>query len=174
MGGSGDIGDLKMKNKTKLSIVISIIFLMLILPVFAEEQTRDETQQTLEAPTLTAPEDYKYIPRNAFFSYTWDEVQGADSYVLQLSTDSFTNTVTDHERQTNSFYSSLQGSYTTESPYYWRVKSISGKVESPWSETRHITTIRTGEENQNNLEAPTLVSPEDYEYVSRDTFFNYR
>ena len=129
---------------------------LLFLLVFCLYQITANAQLTT-APTLTAPDNgaVNVAPTPTF---TWDALDGANSYYLQVATDSlFANTVI------NLFvYDSLR--YTPTVPlspatlYYWRLQGFSQSEGGPWSETRSFTTIEITMNTDGAVEIPATSS----------------
>jgi len=92
----------------------------------------------LAKPNLLQPtNDITIAPTDV--NFTWQPVNGAESYDLKVSKDStFATTVVDETSITaNSFeYKSLE----KETKYYWQVKSNSTKNLGQWSEIKRFTT----------------------------------
>lgn len=108
-------------------------------------------------PTLISPADGTLTYNGNYPTFEWAPVAGADSYVFEYSED-------------NSFASSTQEmAYAplvdfdefTFGTYYWRVKSVTGGVDSSWSPTWTFIV--------SPLDIPTLVSPADGT-TSTDTY----
>jgi hypothetical protein len=108
----------------------------------------------LASPTLSSPVD-NYLGTSLTPTLYWNVVDGAESYRLQVSTNSnFTSLVYNGISTTSS--QTLSGlSYNTV--YYWRVCARSGQGDSSaWSSVWSFKT---------KLEAPTLNSPNDGSYA---------
>ncbi len=92
----------------------------------------------LAKPNLLQPtNDLTIAPRDV--NFTWQPVNGAESYDLKVSKDStFATTVVNESGITaNSFeYKSLE----KETTYYWQVKSNSSKNLGQWSDVKRFTT----------------------------------
>lgn len=85
----------------------------------------------------------------------WQEVEGADSYNVQLSgNDTFTELIVDQTNVIGTSYNVVGLSY--ETTYYWRVSAENSDGTSDWSAVWSFTT-RT--EQTDPLDAPTLSSP---------------
>lgn len=92
----------------------------------------------LAKPNLIQPINETEIAPTSV-NFTWQPINGAESYELKLSKDStFSTTVVNEENITqNTFeYKSLE----KETKYFWQVKSNSNKNLGQWSEVRVFTT----------------------------------
>lgn len=92
----------------------------------------------LAKPNLLQPINESEISPTAV-NFSWQQVNGAESYDLKVSQDStFATTVVNESGITaNSFeYKSLE----KETTYYWQVKSNSSKNLGQWSEIKRFTT----------------------------------
>ena len=69
--------------------------------------------------------------------FEWSAVSGADGYVLQIATDAaFTQNLMEEDVTGASF---TPAAALADDTYYWRVKTVSGADESPWSEVWSVT-----------------------------------
>ena len=94
-------------------------------------------------PVLLTPEN-EAIDIPIIETFSWEPVQGADSYELQVSTDdAFTNLIVDETGLVEtSFDDTLPSGETT---YFWRVNASNGSGTGDWSETWSFTTeVLTG------------------------------
>jgi subtilisin family serine protease len=96
---------------------------------------------TLSAPTLLSPTD-RVTGASRTPTVSWNTVQGATTYDLQVSNSSaFTTTVIDQKSiaQTSFNISSVLAGRTL---YFWRVRSVSNGIAGPWSTALRFTTVR--------------------------------
>lgn len=92
----------------------------------------------LQAPTLLLPENNSMNVSTSPNLY-WNEVEGADSYHLQVSINpAFSSLEVDNENITETNIQLTELAPSTQ--YYWRVKTITAGNESNWSESRTFTT----------------------------------
>ncbi len=104
-------------------------------------------------PALTFPAD-KSTDISINTDLVWQQVDGADSYHVQLSkSGEFTDPIVDEEGVTDTHYQLSSLDYETE--YFWRVSAKSGNDYSKWS---NVWSFKTGAESI-DLTAPVLVSP---------------
>ena len=108
----------------------------------------------LPSPKLISPEDNKIgVPINP--TYTWESIPNTENYLIEVSTSLEFQDIVFSQTVTSSTFES--GTYThnelltPSTTYYWRMKAMSDKSESRWSEYNQFTTV-TG--------APTLIYPE--------------
>lgn len=90
-------------------------------------------------PILTQPENGGIeIPLSVDFE--WEDVQGADTYQLQIAKDiGFTELITDESGILTSSFNVTLPEYGTT--YYWRVRSLNSTGESPFSGTWNFTSL---------------------------------
>lgn len=86
---------------------------------------------SLETPVLACPIDN--APVNATnVEFSWEEVDGAEEYVLQISTSiGFADIII--ETYTESNWYLCKYSFANDSTYYWRVRACSQELSSEWS-----------------------------------------
>lgn len=104
----------------------------------AWSSSRTFTVEILSPPNLTLPAD---LAENVAtpLDLSWQAVQGATSYFLEISTDNqFANTILSSDIGNNTTYSATTLSNLTQ--YYWRVKTVKDALESDWSAIRSFTT----------------------------------
>jgi hypothetical protein len=105
----------------------------------------------LLAPTLVSPSN-NIINQPISLSLTWNEVSGASTYRVQLSTSSsFSSTVVDDSTLT--LGTKAVGPLSTNTTYYWRVNAKNAGGTSAWSDVWSFTTVPPA------AGAPTLSSP---------------
>jgi hypothetical protein len=111
-------------------------------------------------PTLTSPSNgatniLYCITSTVPLVFTWSAVSGATSYNIQLDDNAdFSSPAVNTSISTNQY--SHTSDLVCATQYYWRVRSIDGFGNSPWST---IYTFTTSSCNPPQLAAPTLVSP---------------
>ena len=108
----------------------------------------------LVAPVLTNPADNAVnVAINS--NLTWNSVQGADNYIIQISLNSNFSTTLASVTQSGTSYalSNINPAYSTV--YYWRVRAKRGSEEGPLAAARSFTTEPIP------LVAPVLISPAD-------------
>ncbi|MBN2170993.1 MAG: hypothetical protein JW819_06725 [Candidatus Krumholzibacteriota bacterium] len=123
--------------------------------------------QSCSPPELIAPEDWFYIAIDDPFTIEWSEVPYADYYVLQWFTGDLENPdmVKDFVVESNTFPTSLQGTYDCADPLHWRVKTHCASGDSDWSEIRHMLTVPP------TCAPPILAAPADWFCIHIDDFF---
>lgn len=94
---------------------------------------------SLTSPIPSSPgNSAQNIPLNTTF--LWNAISGATSYQLQVATSStFTTTILNPSGITTTSYPMSGG--TTNTTYYWRVRSANATTTSSWSSTFSFTTI---------------------------------
>jgi hypothetical protein len=107
-----------------------------------------------DAPTLAGPADNATEVSLAPI-LEWNEADKADVYHVQVAeTDVFSSTLVDEDDIEQTSYTVESGILTTETEYFWRVRSISNiSGPSAWSEVRNFTTASAAPEE------PELLSP---------------
>ncbi|MDI6767009.1 MAG: T9SS type A sorting domain-containing protein, partial [Bacteroidota bacterium] len=111
-------------------------------------------------PNLTSPANgatniLDCITSTEPLKFQWSTVGGATSYGFQLDDNSdFSSPLVNTTTSSNQY--SHDSNLVCEIQYYWRVRSIDGFGNSPWSGSRSFTTSAC---NLPQLAAPTLVSP---------------
>ena len=105
------------------------------------------------APVLVSPlNNAVNVPLTP--SLDWNNVSGAASYEMQISTTSdFSIIVLDVPGLVNSGYSVPGGNLINNTLYYWRVKAHNAGGDSPWSDVWNFTTAPAPQPQ------PILVSP---------------
>jgi len=102
---------------------------------------------SLRTPTLFAPQDKSII--DLPIEFTWEMTTADAFYNFQIAYDSDFEFVLKQATlyNQNSF---ILNTAPTETWFYWRVKVVSGKLESDWSETKSflIPKVNSAEENQ--------------------------
>lgn len=109
---------------------------------------------------LIAPADGTTVRGNAV-TFTWQPVEDAESYILQVATPGFPNAsqvVIDHTIERDTSDNSLATSYSREmlpNTYEWRVKAVNSGYETPFSTNAFTLTESDGfSENTVILNAP--------------------
>ncbi|MBX3044603.1 MAG: T9SS type A sorting domain-containing protein [Ignavibacteriae bacterium] len=108
----------------------------------------------LVAPVLTAPDNNATdVQLSAILS--WNSVQGADNYQVQVSLNSNFTTTLANVTQTGLNYAISNYSPEYSTTYYWRVRPKRGSEDGPWATYRQFTTMAIP------LVAPILNNPND-------------
>lgn len=95
----------------------------------------NENEEAPTATNLTYPSDNVSIVMPTIF--TWESVAGADSYVWQIARDPvFNDVITSRETVEPQFNSSVVGNLQSNTPYYWRVKTLKTNAYDVWSTAR--------------------------------------
>ncbi len=109
-----------------------------------------------EAPTLVSPSDGA-TGVTVSPTLTWNSVNGADSYRLQVATDaSFANVIFSQSGLTGTSHQ-VTG-LDNEVQYHWRVQASNAGGAGPWSAGRNFTTEQAPVTQPT---APMLVNPQD-------------
>jgi hypothetical protein len=128
---------------------------------------RETPNDLLDTPTLIAPADMALV--NPPVEFSWNAVNGATDYRLQIATDNqFVNITLDKELTTNTY--SLNG--LMSGTYYWRVIAYTDTRTSLWSAPRQFTQ----ETDSPALVAPTLTAPANLtnlDYAPEDMTFTW-
>lgn len=114
-----------------------IFILLMMLVSTACKDVIDEVRLYEDSVDLVAPVNNAVL-NDVDVIFSWNSVDGASEYVIQIATPDFTNPnqiVTDSTLTTTSFSTTL--SVTTG--YEWRVKAINSNYETAFS-TRSLTT----------------------------------
>ena len=111
----------------------------------------------LDSPLLISPENNS--SPDAPFKFTWHQVEGATSYVVELATTSEFDNVLEHLTVTDTVASALAFSKLTHGELlYWRVQSCADSCYSGVSEVRAFTpmllTITSPADGSQDLEVP--------------------
>ncbi len=107
--------------------------------------------------TATAPPELEYPPDSSYsidttIAFSWKSVPSATTYQIQASTDEgFSNIILDKSNLTKTTKPGAPA-LSSNTHYYWRVRSYLGKSASAWSDTWVFTT---------RLRAPDLLKPSD-------------
>ncbi|GAB5464950.1 MAG: hypothetical protein Kapaf2KO_03860 [Candidatus Kapaibacteriales bacterium] len=118
----------------------------------------------VEKPILLTPENNaEFLPRDTTLS--WELSGGADSYILEVSTDNgFSNIVANENSFIPTSYDISGLDYYTI--YYWRVKATKSGTESEWSDVFQFST---------NTAPPVLIAPPNANTgVDLDTLFTWQ
>ncbi|MDH7515172.1 MAG: YCF48-related protein [Bacteroidota bacterium] len=109
--------------------------------------------QVPQAPRLLSPQnDTTRVPLSR--NMLWENVAGALTYTVQVTTDSsFTTVLYDVPNLGETRYT-VSG-LVPSTRYFWRVSATNVYGTGPWSEVWHFTTVGTAPQ------APTLLSPTD-------------
>jgi uncharacterized protein YegP (UPF0339 family) len=121
--------------------------------VTSEEQGDDISDAQVQ---LIAPSDSVTIT-SATVNFTWDAVDGAESYTLQVATPDFQNpiqVVVDEVLTTTSFQTVL-----TNGEYQWRVKAVNESSETDYSV--HSLTIDDSDSDDISDAVVVLLAPSD-------------
>jgi photosystem II stability/assembly factor-like uncharacterized protein len=92
---------------------------------------------TINTVTLLLPED-NAVDINLLPHYTWEEIRGAEKYMLQFDINANFSEPTTHI-VTTSFYQT-QFLLEKQTAYYWRLKAIQALDSTDWSTVRTFTT----------------------------------
>ena len=116
---------------------------VLVVPVMNEQRIEFINlggEVTLDAPELVSPLN-NATNLNQNLTCTWNTVENANSYVIQVATsiDFNSNDIVFQGGTENQ--DSLTLSLNTGTTYYWHVKAVAGENESDWSETRTFSTL---------------------------------
>jgi hypothetical protein len=111
-------------------------------------------EPTLDAPTLSLPLNESSGIAVEGVTLQWNTVTNANTYTLQVSTESTFGTFM--YNGSTSASSQLIESLTCETTYYWRVRASNSQVTSAWSQMWQFTTEDCPIEP---LDAPLLASP---------------
>lgn len=122
---------------------------------FSTPASNDEVE---DAPDLNTPAN-EATGISSLASFSWDEVDHATDYRLQISVNSdlsspAINTVVASDSYTVPSGSGLLGGTT----YYWRVQGLNGLGDGPWSEIRSFTTVPSFAVYFNNSNSWTTVN----------------
>lgn len=105
----------------------------------SEETSGETSDQTYSAPANVSVKS-SMSANSRTLEYSWDKVEGADKYIIQLSTtDDFTGDDLRESTTKNTQYKySIRNSsavyyYPAHRTYYFRVKAVFGNHESAWS-----------------------------------------
>lgn len=110
----------------------------------------------LAFPQLEIPENNSYC-QGINPNFDWNDVVGANNYILQIATDKYFNDIVYESEEINSSSYSLPGADALENitRYYWRVMAFEDEVcTSFWSARSTFMT-------EGDLPAPQLASPVD-------------
>lgn len=163
-----------LKNNLSSAYINQVNYLVLTIPNLVENTTyyirlkasnsvslsgnRDlslVTTDSLNAPTAYGVTDLTAITARA----NWSKVTGADTYILDVSTnDIFTSLVVDNLDVGDVDFKDIPVLLETTN-YYFRVKAVSGTIESPYSNVISFTTLDDIATNPNlsyNLNTPTI------------------
>ena len=110
-------------------------------------------------PTTPTLDPIENADGNGSYTVSWSAISGAEAYVLQEATNSaFSNAAVVYTGPSTSYAVSGRGA----ARYYYRVKSITGSMESEWSTVRQVDVLWEAEINDTYTQAngaivPTLV-----------------
>ena len=93
---------------------------------------------------LLAPTDMAYMETGEQFTYRWSPVENATEYQFVSHSNPDFSGVIPITLTGTSFSSSISGEYTSDSPYYWRVRAKVNGQYGDWSETWRIITKKDG------------------------------
>ncbi|NSW54032.1 MAG: VCBS repeat-containing protein [Anaerolineae bacterium] len=114
---------------------------------YGEDMTFDTNP--IGVPTLTSPADGASLS-DLTPTFDWEDADGADSYVLQLSTDDSFTSPSEESVTTSTF---TPAANLAAGEWFWRVKTVHAGAESGWSSVWSFTL--------SDLAAPDLLSPAD-------------
>ena len=135
------------------------------------------TFNTVFSSTKAAVLDYPQDGGNPLLPtyFTWEKVEGADSYFVEISADAAHKDVIGwHEVADNRFYTGKIHILEEGKTYYWRVLTRAADAEDRWSETRSFTgncfTMEYPADSQKDVELTTelvcdSVAADDTEYT---------
>jgi len=89
---------------------------------------------------LLAPEDLAYVEEGTLLTYRWSPVVNAAGYQLVAGADPEFAGVTPVTIAGTTYSDALEGEYTADDPYYWRVRAEVNGEYGEWSGTRRIIT----------------------------------
>jgi len=99
-------------------------------------------EKILDTPTLTSPANQATY-QSVTPSFSWGEVTPVGSYQLQVSTSSTFGTTAINATGLTSTSYNVSTALAHQTTYYWRVRAVSGDVNSDWSDVRSFTTLDT-------------------------------
>ena len=116
--------------------------------------------ETASFYTATAPPDLIYPEANQFgldtvFSSSWYRSEDANGYHIQISESEFFDEIIEQKENISDSTYYIEG-LKLDKNYYWRVRTLSSKGTSGWSEQRKFTTKMPG---------PELIKPLDKAFV---------
>jgi hypothetical protein len=123
---------------------------------------------TLDAPELLSPlNNASNLSQNVTF--TWNTVQNASSYIIQIATASdFNSTDMVYQGQSDNQDSHII-KLNTGTTYFWHIKAIAGKIESDWSETRTFSTLVISPANLLPANNSILKKPIEFTWTYTET-----
>ncbi len=98
--------------------------------------------------------------------FRWKELDWADSYRIQVATDSLFNSLW-LKITTSDFYYSEAG--WNNHDFYWRVKAYRGSIEGEWSEVYHFT----GNDEETESEV-TVITPADSSSINVGEYVTFK
>ena len=108
--------------------------------------------------TLTYPSNGSEIMLPTIFR--WEAVEGAHSYVWQLSNNAqFTDLVCSRETTQPSFFSGLQTNIKENTQYFWRVMARKANTQNSWSQTRSFSGTKFRIISPQNNEGEVSLTP---------------
>lgn len=119
----------------------------------------------LERPVLAMPGNGS-SGQSLHPQLVWNDINGADSYQVQLSED-FTHTNIIHDETVNGTSFTVDSQLSNSTLYFWRVRAVGQAGTSNWSSTFRFTT-QLGLPDQ-----VTLISPQD-EFINARPGFEFR
>lgn len=121
--------------KTKTLITVIILFTLALVPSFIGSCTKDDYKQvTIDSVMLSAPENLKAETTHNSVALTWNAVEGATGYDVQIGSSSF-----GHIMVTEPQYDFIGLRHSTE--YTWRVRATAeDKEPSIWVSGLNFTT----------------------------------
>jgi uncharacterized lipoprotein YddW (UPF0748 family) len=135
----------------------------------------------LDDPILLFPEDNAVI--DAPFKFSWNKVNGASGYLVELATSPEFSNVLERVSVTDTVASvMLFSKLSHDTPHYWRVQSCADSCYSGVSEVRSFTpmllTITSPTDGSEDLDVPVTVTwytcgsnePATLELASNDSF----
>lgn len=120
-------------------------------------------QPDLAAPTPGLPVQESTIPSGAVSLFTWSRLDGADSYWLQIASDSdFTSPLASIDNLPSTWYA--YGALDGGQVYYWRVRGVGENGPGAWSSPRSFATAEACADrslvldgNGNSVDIPSFV-----------------
>ena len=99
----------------------------------SDQEIWDMYKATTTAPTLLYPDDNSTI-NTLTPLFDWDSLVTAINYQISLGTDSAFNNIVLTETINQSHFQIASGLLTTNTDYYWKVRTVNDGGVGPWSE----------------------------------------
>jgi len=103
---------------------------------------------------LLSPVDLEYVEPGTVVTYKWSPVENASEYQLVTHSSADFSGVTPVTVTGTTYSATIEGEYTVDAPYFWRVRAKVGGQYGEWSETWRIVT-------RMSIEPPTDVQVSD-------------